>query len=99
MSARAFSDLFAELCAWGQWGTDDVRGALNYICPDQLRRAARLVTSGRTVGLGLPLDTSTGPDNPSPVIHKMTELPAAYPADATAFACDYRRERRSRSRP
>jgi kynurenine formamidase len=89
MSAGAFSDLFAELCAWGQWGADDVRGALNYIRPDQVRRAARLVTSGRTAGLGLPLDTSAGPDNPRPVTHKMTELPAASPADATEFACDY----------
>jgi kynurenine formamidase len=89
MSAGAFGDLFAELCAWGQWGADDVRGALNYIRPDHVGRAAGLVTSGRTVGLGLPLDTSTGPDNPSPVIHKMTELPAADPADATTFACDY----------
>jgi len=89
MSAGAFSDLFADLCAWGQWGADDVRGALNYICPDQVGRAAGLVTSGRTVGLGLPLDTSTGPDNPRPVVHKMTDLPAADPADATTFACDY----------
>ncbi len=89
MSAATFSDLFAELCAWGQWGADDVRGALNFIGPDQVRQAAALVTSGRTVGLGLPLDTAAGPDNPSPVIHKMTELPAASSADVTSFACDY----------
>jgi kynurenine formamidase len=88
MSAGAFSALFAELCAWGQRGADDSRGALNYIGPGQVQQAARLVTSGRTVGLGLPLDTKAGPDNPSPVIHKMTELPPAQRADATAFACD-----------
>jgi hypothetical protein len=63
MSAGAFSDLSAELCAWGQWGAGDVRGALNYIRPDHVGRPAGLVTSGRTVGLGLPLHTSTGPDS------------------------------------
>jgi hypothetical protein len=88
MSAEAFSGLFAELCAWDQWGARDVRGALNHIGPDQVRGAARLVTSGRTVGLGLPLNTEGGPDNPAPVVHRMTELPAGHPAAATAFACD-----------
>jgi kynurenine formamidase len=88
MSAEAFSGLFAELCAWGQWGADDVRGALNYIGPDQVRGAARLVASGRTVGLGLPLDTQEGPDNPSPVVHRMTVLPIGNAVSATAFACD-----------
>jgi kynurenine formamidase len=88
MPAAAFSDLFDELCAWGAWGADDVLGALNYIGPDQTRFAARLVSSGRTVGLGLPLDTAAGPDNPNPVTHTMTDLPAAYPAGGTAFACD-----------
>jgi kynurenine formamidase len=88
MSGAAFSDLFAELCAWGKWGAGDLRGALNYIGPDQVRRAAGLVRSGRTVGLGLPLDTAAGPDNPAPVVHTMTDLPAGSPAGRTAFACD-----------
>jgi kynurenine formamidase len=88
MSAKAFGELFNELRAWGQWGADDVRGALNYIGPDQVRRAARLVASGRTVGLSLPLDTRDGPDNPSPAGHRMTELPTGNPVNATAFACD-----------
>jgi hypothetical protein len=43
MSAQAFGELFADLRTWGQWGADDVRGALNYIGPDQVRQAARLV--------------------------------------------------------
>jgi kynurenine formamidase len=88
MSTEAFGELFDRLCAWGQWGADDALGALNYIGPDQVRRAAGLVTSGRTVGLGLPLDTEAGPDNPSPVVHRMTELPAGDPEHATTFACD-----------
>ncbi len=88
MPAEAFSDLFAELCTWGKWGADDVQGALNYIGPDQVRTAAGLVSSGRTVGVGLPLDTAAGPDNPSPVVHTMTDVPSAQPAGGTAFACD-----------
>jgi kynurenine formamidase len=88
MPAGAFVDLFGELCSWGTWGADDVRGALNHIGPDQVRIAAGLVSSGRTVGLGLPLDTTVGPDNPSPIVHTMTDFPAAYPAGGTAFACD-----------
>ncbi len=88
MPAAAFGELFTELRAWGSWGAGDVRGALNYIGPDQVRRAAGLVSSGRTVGLGLPLDTATGPDNPAPVVHAMTDLPARSPAGFTAFACD-----------
>jgi len=88
MSAEAFSDLFGELCTWGAWGTDDARGALNYIGPDQVRRAAGLVSSGRTVGLGLTLDTTAGPDNPRPVEHTMIDIPSEVPADGTAFACD-----------
>ncbi len=88
MSAEAFSDLFGELRTWGAWGADDVQGALNYIGPDQVRRAAGLVSSGRTVGLGHPLDTAVGPDNPRPVVHTMTDIPAEFPAGGTAFACD-----------
>ncbi len=87
MPAAAFAELFAELCAWGRFGAGDVRGALNYIGPDQVRQAAGLVISGRTVGLGLPLDTAASPDNPAPVVHTMTDIPAGS-AGLTAFACD-----------
>jgi kynurenine formamidase len=88
MSAEAFSTLFDDLCTWGAWGPGDAQGALNYIGPGQVREAAALVSSGRTVGLGLPLDTAVGPDNPSPVVHTMTDFPVAYPAGGTAFSCD-----------
>ena len=88
MSARAFEDLFRELSNWGRWGDSDVRGALNYITPGRLRQAVRAVRTGRTVGLGLPLDTVAGPDNPSPAVHEMTQLPDSGTGEATTFACD-----------
>ena len=31
---------------WGRWGADDERGALNFIGPDEVRRATALVRSG-----------------------------------------------------
>jgi kynurenine formamidase len=89
MSRQAFEQLFAALCAWGSWGEADSLGALNYLTPDRVRQAAALVTTGRTVGLGLPLDTVAGPDNPSPVVHRMTRLLVAAAADPTSFCCDF----------
>jgi kynurenine formamidase len=45
--------------AWGRWGDDDERGALNHIGPDQVRRATQLVQSGRVVSLTQPLSPRT----------------------------------------
>ena len=36
---------------WNRWGAEDERGALNHIGPDQVKRAASLVTSGRVLTL------------------------------------------------
>jgi kynurenine formamidase len=88
MSQDEFDGLFAELRSWGTWGTDDAKGALNYLSPECTRAAAGLVTSGRTVGLGHSLDTVPGPDNPDPVEHQMTTLPTAGEEVATSFATD-----------
>ena len=41
--------------AWGRWGAEDERGALNHIGPEQVRRASALVRSGQTVSLAQPL--------------------------------------------
>jgi kynurenine formamidase len=45
--------------AWGRWGPEDERGALNHIGTDQVRRAAALVTTGQTVSLAQPLSPRT----------------------------------------
>lgn len=45
--------------AWGRWGAEDERGALNFIGPEQVRRAAGLVRSGRVVSLAQPLSPRT----------------------------------------
>src|SRR2546421_11914256 len=41
---------------WGRWGPDDEIGTLNYITPDTIAAAGRLVTTGKVFALGIPLD-------------------------------------------
>jgi kynurenine formamidase len=72
VTTEQFAELFASVKNWGRWGTDDERGALNFITPELVTAASALVTSGRTVSLSLKLDTVTGPDNPKAVQHFMT---------------------------
>ena len=41
---------------WGRWGPDDQIGALNFVTPEAIVAAARLVRRGKVFPLGLPLD-------------------------------------------
>ncbi|MDX1385740.1 MAG: cyclase family protein, partial [Thermoanaerobaculia bacterium] len=88
-----------EIHRWGTWGADDERGAANYITPDKLVAAARLIQKGRTFSLAIPLD-QTGPVFPPriPPHHTMTATGADYVANPKAapfgpspirFADDY----------
>ena len=45
-----------ELKNWGKWGPDDELGVLNYITPQDIVNAARLVKKGKVFRLGLELD-------------------------------------------
>ena len=40
---------------WGTWGADDEIGTLNYITPEAISGACRLVTAGKVFALGIPL--------------------------------------------
>lgn len=71
LSAAALDDLVAQCSNWGRWGPDDQRGALNFLRPEHVRRAAALVRDGVTVSCALPLATTPGPQNPFPVLHHM----------------------------
>jgi kynurenine formamidase len=59
---------------WGKWGPDDERGTLNYITPELIVRAARLVKRGSVFSLAIPFDSS-GPQIGQPrrfnPIHRM----------------------------
>ena len=69
-----FDALFHEVSNWDRWGAASARGTLNYLTPDRVVAAARLVRTGISVSLSLPMDRDTRPDNPVPAEHRMTQL-------------------------
>lgn len=64
-------ELFRRISNWGRWGPDDQRGALNFITPAKRLAAAQLVREGAAVSAALPLPTTPGRGNPTPVMHTM----------------------------
>ena len=49
----------AEKCKnWGRWGADDEVGTLNFITPESIAGAARLIRRGKVFSLGLNFDRS-----------------------------------------
>jgi kynurenine formamidase len=55
MSEAILRKLALEVRNWGRWGAQDEIGTLNYITPDRIAAAARLVTAGTVFALGIPL--------------------------------------------
>lgn len=49
---------------WGRWGSEDQRGTMNLVGPEQVRRAAGVVARGKLFDLSIPLD-SGGPQEGS----------------------------------
>ena len=72
VSVEEFSALFQAVSAWGRWGPDDERGALNYLTSERILEAAGLVREGISVTLSRALDTTASLDNPHPADHRMT---------------------------
>ncbi|HEY7629896.1 MAG TPA: cyclase family protein [Thermoleophilaceae bacterium] len=90
VSAEEFRRLFDAVSTWGRWGEDDERGALNELTADRVAAAARLVRTGETVTLALPLNTQPGIENPEPAEHRMTMLGDTDVGSGTlSFAKDY----------
>jgi kynurenine formamidase len=75
VTSGEFDALFHDVSNWHRWGADAARGTLNYLTPDRIIAAARLVRSGHSVSLSLPMDSDARPDNPVPAEHRMTQLP------------------------
>ncbi len=73
VSKAEFDKLFQAVCNWGRWGSDDEKGTLNFIGPEQMRRAASLVRSGLSVSMAVPINRIAGPDNPRPATHYMIQ--------------------------
>ena len=58
--------------AWGRWGKEDERGALNYIGSGEVLRAVKLVKTGEVVSLAQPLSPETPvPNHRGPMQHFM----------------------------
>ena len=70
---------------WGRWGPDDQMGAMNLVTPERRVAAARLVRSGRSVGLSREFPKEPGPNNALPAHHYMRTLPRG----TGGFAADY----------
>jgi kynurenine formamidase len=87
VSVTEFRALHAEVSTWTRWPE---RGSLNYLTPERVAAAARLVRTGVTVSLALPLGTEEGLANPQPAEHHMTQMPADDIGFGTVrFAKDY----------
>ena len=74
VSLEEFEAIFESVKNWGRWGDDDLRGTLNLLTPEHVKRAAGLVKSGRHVSMAIPINTTAGPDNPNPAMHHMTQM-------------------------
>ena len=55
MSEETLRKLALQVRNWGRWGPDDEIGTLNYITPDRIAAACRLVTAGKVFALGIPV--------------------------------------------
>ncbi len=87
MTPEEFDALFQKVRAWDTYGA---RGALEEIRLDRIVAAARLVRTGVTVSLGLPMDTQPAIDNPQPAVHTMTQLhDTDIGSGSVRFAKDY----------
>ncbi len=70
-----FMEVGQRLSNWGRWGERDELGTLNFITPQKIVAAAKLIRSGQAFDLSLPLDSrgpqrgANGRNNP---IHLMT---------------------------
>ncbi|HVU22348.1 MAG TPA: cyclase family protein [Rhizomicrobium sp.] len=61
--------MFDAVSNWGRWGKDDERGTLNYLTPDRVAAAGRLVKTGTQVSCARDFPVVPGPENPTPALH------------------------------
>lgn len=65
---------------WGRWGPDDQVGAINLITAEKRHEAASLVKKGRNVSLSRVFPKTPAPNNPTPALHYMREIPPQHGA-------------------
>ena len=73
-----FKVIGGRLSNWGRWGGDDQRGTLNFITPERIVAAARLVRTGKSFELSIPVGADgpqTGLGGRVNPLHFMTVMP------------------------
>jgi kynurenine formamidase len=80
-----FDALYARV---RRWDDPTPRGTLEHLTADRVVAAARLVRSGVSVALSLPISTERRPDNPTPAEHRMTGLSDGT-SEGLQFVTDY----------
>jgi len=53
---QAVYEAAKKLSNWNKWGADDRIGTLNFVTPEDVAAAARLIRAGKIFALGIPLD-------------------------------------------
>ncbi len=89
MTDKELLALMERISNWGRWGKDDERGTLNLLTREMRLRASRLVSTGESVSMALPLATAPAPDNPTPAFHLMIHTGYDLPAQGLAASTDY----------
>jgi kynurenine formamidase len=62
MDITTVRELARKFRNWGKWGAADELGTLNYVTPEKIVAAARLVRQGKVLSLAIPFD-SNGPQS------------------------------------
>ncbi len=88
MTEAEFRSMYERLRGQLPWGTDDRRGALNYITPGEVLAAVREVKLGRTVSLAAPVEHRPAADNPDPARHEMKGPLGADAGPGLSFSMD-----------
>jgi kynurenine formamidase len=88
MSEAEFRKLYAQLRDQLPWGSDDRRGALNNLRPENLLAALGEVSQGLTISMSVPIESKTAADNPQPAVHQMTGTAATASDDGLSFGMD-----------
>ena len=63
MELQAFIEFAERYKNWGRWGEEDEIGTLNFVTPEHIVEACRLVRTGRIFALAIPFDEK-GPQRP-----------------------------------
>jgi kynurenine formamidase len=87
MEMKDVLEMGRRLRNWGRWGPDDELGTLNFITPEKIAQACRLVKKGKAFALAIPFD-SRGPQSGGGGRINPLHVMLATGADAAAGAQD-----------